>query len=227
MRRDDDTSVVANEPSPARFAGAYVFGVQRSALRARRAADPVAAALGAVAAARTRVASDGGLKSVVARVFHQGAARGPTETESIASTSNADVTRSTRIFFGVIEQHAAVGAVPTGGTRGATAGLGTRSLTPILAWRTGMFMGRVRTFGAECSDRTRFPIDQSTDSLVGAVSTGRTWSAVILGDFGLALASHARRGHAEALGTVVPDWAGNLCASRLPAWAVVSSRAGK
>ena len=63
---DGDPDAVANESFPAWFAGAVVFGVYRIALRAGRAADPVAAALGAVAAARTRVAINLGLAGVVA-----------------------------------------------------------------------------------------------------------------------------------------------------------------
>ena len=63
---DGDPDAVANESFPAWFAGAVVFGVYRIALRAGRAADPVAAALGAVAAARARVAINLGLARVVA-----------------------------------------------------------------------------------------------------------------------------------------------------------------
>lgn len=88
-------------------------------------------------------------------------------------------------------------------------------------------MGRLRAFGAVSSDRARFPVDQPGDRLVGAVATGRTWGAVILGDFGLALASDARRGHAEALRAVVSDWTGHLRTGRLPAWAVVFGRTAK
>ena len=61
---DGDPDVVANEPFPAWFAGAAVFGVYCIALGAGRAADPVAAALGAVAATRTRVAINLGLTYV-------------------------------------------------------------------------------------------------------------------------------------------------------------------
>lgn len=123
--------------------------------------------------------------------------------------------------LGIREQHATLGAVPTGRARDAPAGLGARREIPILASRARELVRRLGALGTVRTDRTGLPMDRPVSRLVVAVATGRTRGAVILFCLELAFAGHTRRGHAETRGAVVSNRTGYFRPSRLPSWTIV------